>query len=311
MRPHLLDIHVHGAVGTGFGATTEDSRRAVAFHTDQGIRIGAASLVSGTRQRMIDAVTVLAPLVADGTIGGIHLEGPFLAQACRGAHDPAVLRDPDPQIIDELATVLADAGAPGALRHVTFAPELPGSEALIRTLAEHDIVPAIGHTAATAEQATAAIGLVHDVCGRAPLITHVFNGMPPFHHRAGGPAAAAISAGARGEAFVEIITDGVHVSPEVVRMAFDSVDPDHIVLVSDAMAATGLGDGAYHLGALDVQVIEGTARIRRADGSLGSLAGSTSTVADCARWAIEVAGIPEPAVLRAASENPARALATA
>lgn len=311
MRPQLLDIHAHGAVGTGFGATTEDSRRAVAFHAEQGIRIGAASLVSGTRERMVAEVRALAPLVADGTIGGIHLEGPFLAEACRGAHDPEVLRDPDPALIDELAGVLADAGAPGAIKHVTFAPEREGSEALIRCFAEHGIVPAIGHTAATGDEVTRTIALAHEVCGRPPLITHLFNGMPAFHHRSGGPAAAAISAGSRGEAFVEIIADGVHVAPEVVRMVFDSVDPEHIVLVSDAMAATGLGDGAYRLGSLDVQVVDGTARIRSADGSLGSIAGSTSTVADCVRWAIDVAGIPEEAVLRAATDNPARALGAA
>jgi len=304
-------MHVHGAVGVGFGAAIEESRRAAGFHAEQGIEIGAASLVSGTRERMVAEVAALAPLVVDGTIGGIHLEGPFLAQSCRGAHDPAVLRDPDPSLIDELVTVLADAAAPGAIKHVTFAPELPGSTTLIRTLAEHDIVPAIGHTAATADETRAAIVLVHEVCGRPPIITHVFNGMPAFHHRSGGPAAAAVSAGARGEAFVEIIADGVHVSPEVVRMAFDSVDPDHIVLVSDAMAATGLGDGAYRLGSLDVQVHDGTARIRTPDGNLGSIAGGTSTLADCVRWAVEVAGIPEAAVLRAASDNPARALGTA
>ena len=285
----------------------EDSRRAAEFHRAAGVGL-VASLVSGTTEQMVAEASRLAPLAADGTIVGVHLEGPFLAEACRGAHDPAVLRDPDPVLIESVVAALAEGGAPGALKQVTFAPERPGAGELIEVLAEHDVVPAIGHTAATAEQVRDAIAQVHDACGRAPLITHLFNGMPPFHHRSGGPVAAALAAGARGEVFVELIADGVHVAPEVVRMVFDTVHPEHIVLVSDAMAATGLGDGSYRLGSLEVAVAAGTARIVTSDGSMGSIAGSTSTLAECVRWAAEVAAVPEEAVLRAGTDNPRRAL---
>src|SRR5690606_19803452 len=124
-----------------------------------------------------------------------------------------------------------------------------------------------------------------------PIITHLFNGMPAFHHRDGGPVAAALAAGARGEAYVELIADGVHVAPDVVRMVFDTVHPGHIVLVSDAMAGTGLGDGDYRLGALDVTVAAGVARVGTPSGSPGAIAGSTATLAACVTWATDVAGV--------------------
>ncbi|MFN2320336.1 MAG: N-acetylglucosamine-6-phosphate deacetylase, partial [Dermatophilaceae bacterium] len=155
---------------------------------------------------------------------------------------------------------------------------------------------------------SAAIAMVHDVCGRSPVITHLFNGMPAFHHRAGGPAAAALAAAARGEAFVEVIADGVHLAPEVVRLVFDTVGADHVVLVSDAMAATGLRDGRYTLGSVDVLVAEGVARVRGRDGEPGAIAGSTRTLADCVRWAVEVAGVAETHALTAATHTPLRAL---
>lgn len=308
MDDGLVDIHCHGAVGATFGSDTEDSRRAAAHHRAAGSTGLVASLVSGSAARMTAEALALAPLVADGTVLGLHLEGPFLAPSCRGAHDVRALRDPDPGFIERLAAALADAGAAGAIRQVTFAPELPGAYGLIRTLAEHRIVPALGHTAASAEQLRDAVDTVLEVCGVRPVVTHVFNGMPAFHHRAGGPAAAALSASARGEAFLEVIADGVHLAPEVVRLVFDAVGAEQVVLVSDATAATGLGDGGHRLGGLDVVVAGGTARLRRTDGRPGAIAGSTRTLADCVRWAVDVAGIAEADALTAATRTPLRAL---
>ena len=308
MNRGLVDIHCHGAVGASFGSTTHDSRRAVAHHAAAGVKGLVASLVSGPPERMTAEALALAPLALDGTILGLHLEGPFLAPACRGAHDPSALRDPDPALIDTVASALAEAGAPGAIRQVTFAPELPGADALIRTLAEHGIVPALGHTAASPERMRWAIETVHAVCGGPPIVTHLFNGMPPFHHRAGGPAAVALAAAARGEAFVELVADGVHLAPEVVRLVFDTVGAERVVLVSHATAAVGLGDGPSVLGSLAVLVVDGVARVRRADGLPGALAGGSRTLAGCLRWAVEVAGVAEADALRSATHTPLRAL---
>lgn len=305
---NLIDIHCHGALGHAFGDSEDGSRAAAAFLAEQGITQVVASLVSATDEVLERQVRVLASLVADGTLLGIHLEGPFLAPACRGAHDPAMLRDPDQELVRRLAAVAASAGAPGAIRQLTFAPERPGAAELITVLADLGIVPAIGHTAATADQVSEAVERVNDATGRPGLITHLFNGMPTFHHRSGGPAAAALAAAASGTAYLELIADGVHVAPEVVRAVFATVGAEWIVLISDAMAATGLGDGDYLLGSLPVRVTEGTARVVREDGSLGSIAGSTSTVADCLRWSIDVAGVPEAQAIRAATQTPAAAI---
>lgn len=298
----LVDIHCHGAVGSEFGGP--GSRKAAAHHAAAGAGTIVASLVSAPADALEDQVRALVPLVADGTLAGIHLEGPFLAESRRGAHDARALAAPDPGLVDRLAEAAALAGAPDALAHLTFAPELPGADALVRTLVEHGIRPAVGHTAADATTTARALAQIADLQGAPALVTHLFNGMPPLHHRAGGPVAAALAAAARGEAILELIADGVHVAPEVVRMVFETVGPDAIALVSDAMAATGLGDGRYPLGGLEVVVASGTARTT----DTGSIAGSTSTLADCVRWAVEVAGLPEEDVLTAATATPARAL---
>lgn len=302
--PPLTDIHCHGAIGHAFGDSEDGSRAAAAHLAARGIPTVVASLVSAAPETLLTQVRTLAPLVADGTLLGIHLEGPFLAQECRGAHDPALLCDPDPALLERLAAAAAELGAPRAIRQLTFAPERPGSLDLVRTMAALGILPAIGHTAATAEQVAETVGAVVAATGRPALITHLFNGMPPFHHRSGGPAAAALSAAARGEAVVELIADGVHVAAEVVRMVFDTLGPERVALVSDAMAATDLGDGDYMLGSLPVRVAGGTARIIREDGAEGSIAGSTSTLADCVHWAIEVAGLDRDDVIRAATLTP-------
>jgi len=300
----LLDIHCHGAVGAEFGLDGDGSREAVRHHRDSGVAALVASLVSASDGDLSERVGVLAPLVADGTLVGIHLEGPFLSQGRRGAHDASQLRDPDPAMVESLVDVAVSAGAPAAIRQLTFAPEREGSEALVRTLVAHGIRPAVGHTEADAALVARTLADVAGLQGGPALVTHLFNGMPPLHHRSGGPVAAALTAAARGEAIVELITDGVHVAPEVVRMVFETVGPDAVALVSDSMAATGLGDGTYRLGSLDVEVTDGIARTT----DTGAIAGSTSTLADCVRWAVEVAGVDRADAERSASITPARAL---
>lgn len=299
----LFDIHSHGAVGANFGDDEDGTRRARAFHASAGVGRMVASLVTDTTDALVAQVRLLAPLVADGTLAGIHLEGPFLSHERRGAHDPALLRDPNPELVDTLVAAADAAGAPGAIVQWTLAPERPGTTATLRALAEHRIVPALGHTDAEPRVYAAALAEAAEVTGRLPLVTHLFNGMPPLHHRHGGPAAVALAAAARGEAVVELIADGTHVAPEVVRMTFDAAGPEQIALVSDSMAATGLGDGPYRLGTLEVTVADGVARLAN-----GSIAGSTATLADCVEWAVSVAGVPRPDVLTAASATPARVL---
>lgn len=301
----LVDLHCHGALGHEFGHDADGSAAAVGHHRGAGVGSVVASLVSARPDTLVGQVATLAPLVARGELAGIHLEGPFLSEERRGAHDPSVLTDPDLGLVEALVATCAEAGAPDALVHWTFAPERPGAGALVTALARHGILPAVGHTDATADVVGASLAAIVDACGRPPLVTHLFNGMPPFHHRSGGPVAAALASAARGDCVVELIADGVHVSAEVVRMVFETVGPERIALVSDAMAATGLGDGAYEIGTLEVEVSGGVARLADGGSGRGSIAGSTSTLAECVRWAIEVAGVPEADVLTAATTTPA------
>ena len=306
----LVDLHCHGALGHEFGQDSQGSAEAAEHHHAAGVGTLVASLVSGRADTLIGQVATLAPLVASGELAGIHLEGPFLSEERRGAHDPSVLTDPDLELVESLVSTCAEAGVPDALVQWTFAPERAGSGELVTSLARHGILPAVGHTDASADVVAAMLASIADACGRPPLVTHLFNGMPPFHHRAGGPVAAALAAAARGDCIVELITDGVHIAPEVVRMVFETVGPEHIALVSDAMAATGLGDGAYTIGTLEVEVASGVARLADGGSGRGSIAGSTSTLADCVRWAVHVAGRPETDVLTAATTTPASILAS-
>ncbi len=303
----LLDIHCHGAAGAELGSSRDASRHALAHLAREGVSAVVASLVSAPPAELEARVGVLASLVASGELAGIHLEGPFLSPARRGAHDPAALLDPDPGLVERLVAVAAEAGAPSAIRQLTFAPELPGSDALVRTLVGHGIRPAVGHTDADAGVVTRTITAITDSQGAPALVTHLFNGMPPFHHRGGGPAAAALTAAARGEAVVELIADGVHVSPEVVRMVFETVGPGAVALVSDSTSATGLEDGTHLLGTLEVEVTGGVARTTGG----GVIAGSTATLADCLRWAVEVAGVEPGDARQAATSSPATAVGLA
>ena len=304
------DVHCHGGAGESFGESTAGSARAAAYHAGRGTTTLVASLVTAPVPTLQAQIRRLAPLVASGVLAGIHLEGPYLAPARSGAHDPAALALPDPQAVEILAAAAAAAGAPGAIRQLTFAPELPGAQRLVAALARHGILPAVGHTDAGAAVVSDTLHRIADLTGRRPLVTHLFNGMPPLHHRRGGPAAAALAAAARGECVVELIAEGVHVGAEVVRMVFDTVGGSSVALVSDAMAAAGQGDGDYGLGGLEVQVRGGEARVAPgsgvagATGTPGSLAGGTSSIADQVAWCTEQLHLDPDEVARAATGTP-------
>ncbi len=300
----LCDIHCHGGGGASFGPDVSANRTAARFHRDHGTADVVASLVSAPVEQLVASVRGLAPLVADGEVIGIHIEGPFLAARRCGAHDAAALRAPDVGLVEAVLEAATEAGADGAIKQWTLAPELEGAADLAGRLAGWGVVPALGHTDADAATFAAALDAVGDALGRPPLVTHLFNAMPPFHHRSGGPVAVALSAAARQQAIVELIGDGIHVAPETVRMVFDCVGPSQIALVSDAICASGAGDGAYHLGTRPIEVIDGVART-----DTGAIAGSTSTLSDVVDWVSTVAGVSRSDAVAAASDTPRRALA--
>ncbi|MEV0077287.1 amidohydrolase family protein [Nocardia neocaledoniensis] len=299
--PGLIDVHCHGGGGFGFpNADAAGARVAAAEHRAQGTTGLFGSLVSAQPEVLIRQAGLLADLVADGTLLGIHLEGPFLNATRCGAQDPAAIIPGDPALFERVCEA-----ARGTVRSMTLAPETAHYAELLAAMRRHGVLPSLGHTDADAATTSARIA---DATGGPITATHLFNGMPELHHRSPGPVAACLAAAGRGDMVLELIADGVHLAPETVAMVFDTVGPDQIALVSDAMAAAGLGDGNYQLGALDVRVREGVARLATDDGRPGAIAGGTARLIDVLRWTVFRAGVPLDDAVTAATRTPAHVL---
>ena len=296
--PGLVDIHCHGGAGGEFGADPDAGRTAATHHLLHGTTSLVGSLVSAPAPSLVAGVTACAELVAAGVLAGIHLEGPFLSVARCGAQDPTALVDPDPALVDTLLTA-----AQGGLVQMTFAPERFGAAELVDQLAAAGAIPAVGHTDSDAVVARRALDRVlhRGPRGGRPLVTHIFNGMPPLHHRSPGPVAAALGSAARAEAMLEVVGDSVHLAAETVRMLFETVGPDSLALITDAMAASGMPEGRYRLGGREVVVEGRTARL--ADG--GAIAGGVATLIDVVRWCVTEVGVPLLDAVNAASRTPA------
>ncbi len=309
LLPGLVDLHCHGGGGASFPDATDPAevRAGIAEHLRHGTTSLVASLVTAPPDVLLARTALLAELAEAGDLAGIHLEGPFLSRARCGAQDPAAMTDGRPGLVRELAEA-----ARGHLVSMTVAPEVPGvlgPDGVVVALAARGAVPSFGHTDATAEQTSAALELARSAlasrAGRSerPTVTHLFNGMPPLHHRHPGPVAACLAAAAAGNAVVELVADGVHLAPATVRATFEMLGPDSIVLVTDAMAAAGMPDGAYELGGLGVRVAEGVARL--ADS--GAIAGGTARLLDVVRTTVG-GGVRLHHAVTAASATPAAVL---
>ncbi|GAB2479716.1 N-acetylglucosamine-6-phosphate deacetylase [Jatrophihabitans fulvus] len=286
--PGFVDLHVHGGGGHDVASSPDDLAAAVAFHRAHGTTRTLISLMTtplaDLRERLgwISELTERGPSVG-GHVVGAHLEGPFLASSHCGAQNPAHLRAPDR---GELASLFAA----GPVRSITLAPELPGGLDLVRDTVAAGVVASVGHTGTGFEDAAAA----YDAGAR--LTTHLGNGMPPLRQREPGPIGAALDRGA----FCEVIADGHHLHPGFVRL----VPHDRLVLITDAMAATGAGDGDHDFAGQRVEVRDGVARLA----STGSLAGSTLTMDAAVRWTVQRAGLPITVAAAAAATNPAAVL---
>ena len=293
--PGFVDMHTHGGGSGAFPeATAESSVASRDLHRRHGTTTMIASLVSAHPAELLRQTSVLAEQVQDGLLAGIHLEGPWLSSHRCGAHEPSALRNPDPAEVDRVF-----AAGRGTIRMVTIAPELDGALSAIRQMVDAGAVAAIGHTDASYEQARAGVE------AGARAATHLFNAMRPLHHREPGPIAALVE---DPRVTVELINDGVHLHPALYRNVTEWVGPDRVALITDAMAAAGMSDGAYTLGALDVDVTDGVARVAGTD----TIAGSTATMDLVFRNAVLNSGLPRDEALaiavRQTSVIPARAV---
>ncbi|GAA5117428.1 N-acetylglucosamine-6-phosphate deacetylase [Pseudonocardia adelaidensis] len=301
--PGFVDMHVHGGAGAAFpDGDAETALRAVEFHRAHGTTTMVASLVAAGPDDLLKTVDALGELVVDGELAGVHLEGPWLAEGRCGAHDPRQLRDPDPAELDRLLR----AGG-GAVRMVTLAPERAGGLDAVRRIVGAGAVAAIGHTDASYALTRKAID------AGARVGTHLFNAMAPVHHREPGPAVALLE---DGRVTVELVTDGLHVHPALWEHVVRSAGAERVAAVTDAMAAAGMPDGEYHLGAMRVTVADGVARLAASsDGRAGAIAGSTATTDTLFAKVVRHAAVPREEALRRAvaltATSPARALGLA
>lgn len=297
--PGFVDMHIHGAGGHD---VMEPSPEAVGRVATTVTRFGTttflATTVTASPEDTCRSLEILASAARRGPVGangapaaelaGIHFEGPFISPARRGVHPPEWIAAPSLPLLERLLGAAGDAA-----RVLTLAPELPGALALVDRAKAAGLVPAMGHTNATYEEAIAAIerGACHGV--------HVFNAMRPFVHRDTGVIGAVLT---RPEVTAEIIADGVHVDAPAIEILLASKGIDGVILVSDGTAATGMPDGNYRLGTFEVTVSAGVCR-----DDAGHLAGSTLTLDRAVRNLVAL-GVPLADALRMATLNPARRL---
>lgn len=291
LYPGFVDQHCHGGGGGTFSTTdASEVATAIHFHRDRGTTSIMASLLSAPTSELISQIKTLMPFVDSQELIGIHLEGPWISPRFAGAHDLDSLRGPT---TEELRALLDTAQ--GAIRMVTLAPELPGALDAIAQLVAADVTVAIGHTACNPEQARAAVDR------GASVVTHAFNAMPGVHHRDPGPLPWLL---ARDTVFVELIADGLHVHPDVLRLTTRAVGERRVIAVTDAMAAAGCRDGEYRLGDQRVLVKDGAARLF----DKATLAGSTLTMEAAVRFFSSQCAVTLDEAVAFATRNPAAAL---
>jgi N-acetylglucosamine-6-phosphate deacetylase len=286
--PGFIDLHMHGGGGHDVTRSPDAMAGAVAFHRRHGTTRTLVSLMAQPVDATCAQLDWIADLTRRGDVLGAHLEGPFLSAAQCGAQRPENLQAPDRLVLQKLL----EAGQ-GSVRTVTVAPELAGALELIGDLVGAGVVPAIGHTAASYEQAMAAIAV------GAALATHVFNAMGGFEQRSPGAAGAALDAGV----YLEVIADGTHLHDALVRL-ITRIAPGRTAFITDAISAAGASDGLYTLGDQSVLVTDGQARLPNAD----NLAGSTVTMGETFRRVVRSVGLTMADAVQATSATPARIL---
>lgn len=295
--PGLVDIHFHGCAGHDFSDGTPEALQAIgAYELKNGITSicpASMTLAEETLANVCEnAYAYYTKPETDKPEGsrlcGIHLEGPFISMEKKGAQNPAYVKSPDIAMFNHLQ----DA-AHGLVKLITIAPETEGAEEFIKELSSKVHI-SVGHTCSDYDTAYKAFALGAD------HVTHFFNAMPAFTHRAPGVFGAAFD---QKHVMPEMICDGVHINPSAVRVVFSLFGKERMIMISDSMMATGMEDGDYSLGGLPVKVHGNLATL--AD---GTIAGSATNLMDCVRTVVKKMDIPLETAIRCASYNPAKAI---
>ncbi len=276
--PGLFDIHAHGCLS--FDTTEGNGREEMCRHL---AKCGTTSWLPTTMTASEQALTRALNDIPFPSVGcdvvGFHLEGPYVSKNAAGAQDPDQIRLPDISEIKKYNNV----------KMITVAPEIEGAMDFIENCGAS---VALGHTAC--DYATACEAFDRG----ANCLTHTFNAMPALHHRNPGPIGAAIDKGA----YVQVISDGFHLHPAIVKMLYRTFGADRMIIISDSIAPAGLADGEYIINSRPIKVKDSHAYLPD-----GTIAGSTSTLMDCVKAAISF-GIPKADALRMASETPANCI---
>jgi N-acetylglucosamine-6-phosphate deacetylase len=295
LAPGLIDIHIHG--GAGHDVMEADAGGLAALERSllgNGVTAYLPTTVTAPMERLLSALDQLGKHVTQraSTNGvralGIHLEGPFISHAKRGVHPPADLLPPSPALLERFWQA-----SHGAIRLITIAPELPGALETIARARDLGIVVSVGHSNANTAETLAAVaaGAVH--------ATHTFNAMRPLDHREPGIAGVVLT---DSRLTADIIADGIHVAPTVLDLFIRAKGFDRTILITDAISATGMPDGNYRLGDLEVAVRDGRCEHQ------GKLAGSVLTLDRAVRNIASYAHIALDQAVRLATLNPARRL---
>jgi N-acetylglucosamine-6-phosphate deacetylase len=308
--PGFIDLHIHGANGVDtMAASADDLRRVSAFLASHGVTAWLPTLVPAPTEQYEQAIHAIEQAVAQTSVDhdpgardhglksaplarvlGVHYEGPFVnSEQCGALHREHFRTFKAPPDLDTLPRIKRE----GAIHLMTLAPEIVGGVALVQELHQCGWIVSIGHTRATVEVLDAALQ------AGARHMTHFMNAMAPLHHRAPGPVGWGLI---NDEVTCDVIADGMHLDPSILKLILRSKTAERISLISDAIAPTGLGDGEYHIWGETIVVKDG-----RTQNSRGSIAGSVITMLDAVRMMLSL-GSSESAVARMASLNPARLL---
>lgn len=304
--PGFIDLHIHGAVGVDImDASADDLYRVAEFLARNGVTAWLPTLVPGSVEQYKQAIRVIEQAVARTSGGdereaeesvpvarvlGVHYEGPFVnIDQCGALHREHFRTFKDQVDIDALPTIKAD----GAVHMMTLAPEIDGGIKLVSELSRRGWILSIGHTRASSEVLDKALA------AGAHHMTHFMNAMAALHHRAPGPIGWGLT---HDEVTCDVIADGVHVDRSILKLILRSKTEARISLISDGIAATGLGDGDYQIWGETISVKDG-----RTQNARGSIAGSVITMLDAVRTMLSL-GTSDSAVARMTSLNPARLL---
>ncbi len=290
VSPGLVDVHTHGRAGYDFTTADEAGMRAMAAsYAASGVTALMPTLASAAPEQMRTSVGMIAALRAQGREGarflGAHIEGRYLNPAKRGAHAPGLLAEPDPDELEELVFRMCPPPI-----HISAALELDRDGTFLSRIQALGGTAGLAHTNATFDEAMLALSR------GAVSFTHLFNTMPPLHHREPGPVCAALIT----DAFVELICDGLHVHPAMIRMAYAAKARGKFVLITDSMEATGQPDGEYSIAGMPVTVRDG-----RAVTHDGALAGSLLSLLEGVANLMRFADIPFGEALLCATRAPA------